>query len=80
MGSGIIHFRIGERNLKFKFQDKEEQCYLVQDSVEQLGGRTEPSPLRKKSPSKRLKKIRKEWRKIEMAPTSTSQEWGAEWN
>ena len=80
MGSGIIRFRIGERNLKFKFQDKEEQCYLVQDSVEQLGGRTEPLPPRKESLSKRLKKIQKEWRKIEMAPTSTSQEWGAEWN
>jgi hypothetical protein len=29
VGGGVISFRIGKRNLKFKFQDKEEQCYLV---------------------------------------------------
>jgi hypothetical protein len=80
VGSGIIRFRIGKRNLKFKFQDKEEKCYLVQDSGEQFGGRTELLPPRKKSLSKRLKEIRKEWQKIEMTPPSTSQEWGAEWN
>ena len=80
MGSGIVRFRIGKRNLKFKFQDKEEQCYLVQDSVEQLGGRKEPSTPKKKSLSKKQKKIYKEWRKVEKAPPSISQEWGAEWN
>jgi hypothetical protein len=29
--AGKIQFCIGQRNMTFKFQAKEEQCYLVQD-------------------------------------------------
>jgi hypothetical protein len=31
VGAGKIHFRIWRRNMTFKFQANEEQCYLVQD-------------------------------------------------
>jgi hypothetical protein len=31
VGAEKIQFRIGRRNMTFKFQAKEEQCYLVQD-------------------------------------------------
>jgi hypothetical protein len=31
VGAGKIQFRIGRRNMTFKFQANEEQCYLVQD-------------------------------------------------
>jgi hypothetical protein len=33
VGPGVISFRIGSKNLMFRFQEKEEQCYLVHDSV-----------------------------------------------
>jgi hypothetical protein len=31
VGAGKIQFRIGRRNMTFRFQANEEQCYLVQD-------------------------------------------------
>jgi hypothetical protein len=31
VGAGKIQFRIGQRNMTFKFQENEEECYLVQD-------------------------------------------------
>jgi hypothetical protein len=31
VGAGKIQFRIGQRNMTFRFQANEEQCYLVQD-------------------------------------------------
>jgi hypothetical protein len=39
VGSGVIRFRIRSKNLMFECQEKEERCYLVHDSVEQLGGK-----------------------------------------
>jgi hypothetical protein len=43
---GKIQFRIGRRNMTFKFQEKEEQCYLVQD--EEIRGWRKPRPQHKK--------------------------------
>jgi hypothetical protein len=39
VGDGKIQFCIGRRNMTFKFQAKEEQCYLVQDE-EARGGKS----------------------------------------
>jgi hypothetical protein len=39
VGDGKIQFCIGQRNMTFKFQAKEEQCYLVQDE-EARGGKS----------------------------------------
>jgi hypothetical protein len=33
VGSRVIRFRIGSKNLMLRFQEKEEQCYLMKDSV-----------------------------------------------
>jgi hypothetical protein len=39
--SGTIRFRIGKKNLMFRFRPTEEQCYLVQGNFEQTwGGRS----------------------------------------
>jgi hypothetical protein len=47
VGARKIHFRIGRRNMTFKFQVNEEQCYLVQD--EEARGWKKPQPkIRKK--------------------------------
>jgi hypothetical protein len=46
VGAAKIQFRIGRRNMKFKFQAKEEQCYLVQD--EEARGWRKPLPQYKK--------------------------------
>jgi hypothetical protein len=46
VGAGKIQFRIGRRNMTFKFQANEEQCYLVQD--EEARGRRKPRPQHKK--------------------------------
>jgi hypothetical protein len=46
VGAGKIHFRIGRRNMKFKFQAKEEQCYLMQD--QEARGWRKPRPQYKK--------------------------------
>jgi hypothetical protein len=42
VGAGKIQFRIGLRNMTFKFQANEEQCYLVQD--EEARGWKKPQP------------------------------------
>ena len=34
VGAGRIRFRIGRKNIMFRFQAKEEQCYLVWNDVE----------------------------------------------
>jgi hypothetical protein len=44
--AGKIRFRIGRRNMTFKFQANEEQCYLVQD--EEVRGWRKPRPQHKK--------------------------------
>jgi hypothetical protein len=41
--SGTIRFYIG-KNLMFRFQPTEEQCYSVQRNDEQTWGWTEPQP------------------------------------
>jgi hypothetical protein len=43
VGAGKIRFRIGQRNMTFKFQVKEEQCYLVQDKEARGGGSHDPN-------------------------------------
>jgi hypothetical protein len=42
VGAGKIQFHIGRRNMTFKFQENEEQCYLVQD--EEARGWRKPQP------------------------------------
>jgi uncharacterized coiled-coil protein SlyX len=46
VGAGKIQFRIGRRNMTFRFQANEEQCYLVQD--EEARGWRKPQPQHKK--------------------------------
>jgi hypothetical protein len=46
VGAGKIQFHIGQRNMTFKFQANEEQCYLVQD--EEARRWREPRPQHKK--------------------------------
>jgi hypothetical protein len=46
VGAGKIQFLIGRRNMTFKFQANEEQCYLVQD--EEARRWREPRPQHKK--------------------------------
>jgi hypothetical protein len=50
VGAGKIHFRIGRRNMKFKFQAKEEQCYLMQDQEARGGGSHDPNTRREGGP------------------------------
>ena len=40
VGAEKIRFCIGKRNMLFRFQAKEEYCYLVQNDVEKPGGRS----------------------------------------
>jgi hypothetical protein len=46
VGAGKIQFRIGQRNMTFRFHANEEQCYLVQD--EEARGWRKPWPQCKK--------------------------------
>jgi hypothetical protein len=50
VGARKIRFRIGRRNMTFKFQAKEEQCYLVQDEELEGGGSHNPNTRKKGSP------------------------------
>jgi hypothetical protein len=43
-----IQFRIGRRNMTFKFQAKEEQCYLVQDEESRGWRKTWPQYMKEK--------------------------------
>ena len=40
--NGTIRFRIGKKNMMFRFGPTEEQCYSVQGNDEQSGEWTEP--------------------------------------
>ena len=76
VGAGKIRFRIERKNIMFKFQTKEEQCYLVHDDVEQSREWTKPRPQPKQplaTPAK-SKKTKKVWWKVEKASPSTSRE------
>jgi hypothetical protein len=42
VGAGKIRFRMGRRNMTFKFQANEEQCYLVQDEEARRWKKTQP--------------------------------------
>jgi hypothetical protein len=42
VGAGKIQFRMGRRNMTFKFQANEEQCYLVQDEEARRWRKTQP--------------------------------------
>jgi hypothetical protein len=42
--SVTIRFCIGKKNLMFRFQSTEEQCYSVQGNDEQTWGWMEPQP------------------------------------
>jgi hypothetical protein len=48
VGAGKIQFRIGRRNMTFKFQAKEEHCYLVQDEEARGGGSHSPNTRNKR--------------------------------
>jgi hypothetical protein len=50
VGAEKIQFRIGRRNMTFKFQAKEEQCYLVQDEEARGGGCHRPNTRKKRWP------------------------------
>ena len=81
VGAEVIRFLIGKKNLMFRFRAQEEQCYVVHNDVEQLGGGTEPQPQLKQPPTTlaKTKKTNKVWRKVEKTSPSTSREWDAEW-
>jgi hypothetical protein len=44
VGTWKIRFHIGRSNLTFKLQAGEQQCYIVQNDVEQLGGKRSHIP------------------------------------
>jgi hypothetical protein len=61
VGNGTIRFRIGKKNLMFRFRPTEEQCYSMQGNYEQIGEWMDPRPQLKQplTASKKPKKTNK---------------------
>jgi hypothetical protein len=64
---GKIQFHIGRRNMTFRFQENEEQCYLVQD--EEARGWKKPQPQHKKE------KVAPTKPKVDSLITTTRKHW-----
>lgn len=79
--TGEIQFHIGRKNILFKFQQREEQRYLIHHDIEGQGLRAEPQPQPKEAPStpRKIKKTKNIWHKVERTPSTTSPRWDANW-
>jgi len=74
IGRGEIHFRVGKEDMFFKFKQREEQRFMIQQDSEgqALWGAPEPQPEHRPSTPKRKKKAKKVWRKVESSASSSS--------
>ena len=74
VGSGEIRFRVGKEDMFFKFKHREEQRFLIQlDSEGQaLWVAPLPQPEHRTATSRRKKKTKKVWRKVESSASSNS--------
>ena len=74
VGKGEIRFRVGRKDMFFRFKKKEKQCFMIQQDSEgqALWGAPEPQPEQRPSVPKRKKKEKKVWRKVESSASSSS--------
>jgi len=71
---GEICFHVGKEDMFFKFKQREEQLFMIQQDSEgqALWGAPEPQPEQRPSEPKRKKKEKKVWRKVESSTSSSS--------
>ena len=74
VGTREIRFHIGKEDMFFRFKHREEQHFLIyQDSEGQaLWGEPPPQPEPQLTTSRRKRRQRKVWRKVESAASSNS--------
>ena len=81
VGRGEIHFRIGKEDMFFKFKQREEQRFMIQQDSEgqALWGAPLPQPEHQPTTPKRKKKTKKVWWKVESLASSNSPRRADQW-
>jgi hypothetical protein len=74
VGRGEIRFRVGKEDMFFRFKEREEQHFIIQQDSEgqALWGSPEPQPEEPTTTRSKRRRSKKVWRKVESSSLPTS--------
>ena len=81
VGRGEIHFRVGKEDMFFKFKQREEQRFMIQQDSEgqALWGSPEPQPEVPMTTRTKRRRSKKVWHKVESSASSSSPGGADQW-